>query len=117
MTDHTGIGDILAAIRDLARELPTPVTLMEVCGTHTMAIHRHGLVSLMPATVKLRSGPGCPVCVTPSGYIDLAVALAKEDGDQRCHSERGSDARGEGVCGAQRYPHHGTVFCAEGRRR
>ena len=49
---------------------------MEVCGTHTMAIARFGLKSLLPPNIKLLSGPGCPVCVTPTDYIDKAVAYA-----------------------------------------
>ncbi|HEY3489303.1 MAG TPA: hydrogenase formation protein HypD [Candidatus Deferrimicrobiaceae bacterium] len=53
-----------------------PVRIMEVCGTHTMAIARHGLRAPLAGAVKLISGPGCPVCVTPDGYIDAAVALA-----------------------------------------
>jgi hydrogenase expression/formation protein HypD len=53
---------------------------MEVCGTHTVAIHRCGLRALLPANVELVSGPGCPVCVTPIGYIDHAVALARTPG-------------------------------------
>jgi len=53
-----------------------PLTFMEVCGTHTMAVARTGLASLLPATVRLISGPGCPVCVTPVGFIDHALALA-----------------------------------------
>jgi len=51
--------------------------LMEVCGTHTMAIARHGIRDLLPPTVDLVSGPGCPVCVTDSGYLDAAIELAK----------------------------------------
>ncbi|MBQ1423969.1 MAG: hypothetical protein IIY96_05965, partial [Lachnospiraceae bacterium] len=39
--------------------------LMEVCGTHTMAIARAGIRNLLPDWVQLVSGPGCPVCVTP----------------------------------------------------
>lgn len=54
------------------------MTLMEVCGTHTMAIHRAGLPSLMPSNLRLLSGPGCPVCVTPVSYIDTAIATARE---------------------------------------
>ncbi len=50
---------------------------MEVCGTHTMAIFKFGLRSLLPANIKLLSGPGCPVCVTPNGYLDRAIAIAK----------------------------------------
>lgn len=51
---------------------------MEVCGTHTVAIHRYGIHKLLPEGVKLVSGPGCPVCVTPDVYIDEAVVLARQ---------------------------------------
>ncbi len=57
-----------------------PVRIMEVCGTHTHEIFRQGIRDCIPRNVKLISGPGCPVCVTPSGYIDEAVFLAKEKG-------------------------------------
>ncbi len=50
-------------------------TYMEVCGTHTMAISRAGLRADPRASAC--SGPGCPVCVTPMGYVDAAVALAR----------------------------------------
>ncbi|RKY83884.1 hydrogenase formation protein HypD [candidate division KSB1 bacterium] len=55
------------------------ISLMEVCGTHTMAISRYGIRSIVPENLRLISGPGCPVCVTPNYYIDRAVALAKEE--------------------------------------
>jgi hydrogenase expression/formation protein HypD len=50
--------------------------IMEVCGTHTMNVFRFGLGALLPPNIRLVSGPGCPVCVTPNAYIDKAVALA-----------------------------------------
>ncbi len=50
--------------------------IMEVCGTHTMSIFRFGLRSLLPENIRLISGPGCPVCVTPNEYIDKAIAIA-----------------------------------------
>jgi len=53
-----------------------PVRIMEVCGTHTMSIFRHGIRTMLPENVQLISGPGCPVCVTPSGIIDAFVELA-----------------------------------------
>ncbi len=56
-----------------------PVEIMEVCGTHTVAIFRHGIRSLLPKRVKLLSGPGCPVCVTDQGYIDVTLQLAGRD--------------------------------------
>lgn len=51
--------------------------IMEVCGSHTMAIARYGIRDILPEGVDLVSGPGCPVCVTPPGYIDAAIDLAK----------------------------------------
>ena len=56
------------------------VNLMEVCGTHTVAIFKHGIRQLLPETVNLISGPGCPVCVTPNADIDKAIALAQNAG-------------------------------------
>ena len=53
---------------------------MEVCGTHTVSIGRYGFRSIMPAGLKLLSGPGCPVCVTANRDIDHAIALANIDG-------------------------------------
>lgn len=54
------------------------VRIMEVCGTHTHEIFRLGIRKLLPPQVELISGPGCPVCVTPVGFIDEAVWLALE---------------------------------------
>jgi hydrogenase expression/formation protein HypD len=53
--------------------------LMEVCGTHTMSMFRHGIRSLLPANISLISGPGCPVCVTDQNEIDAFIELAKCD--------------------------------------
>ena len=53
-----------------------PLRIMEVCGTHTHEIFRLGIRSLLPETVQLISGPGCPVCVTPATFIDESIALA-----------------------------------------
>ena len=54
--------------------------IMEVCGTHTHEIFRQGIRKMLPENIQLISGPGCPVCVTPVGYIDEAVYLALEKG-------------------------------------
>ena len=54
-----------------------PMTLMEVCGTHTHTIARYGIRELAPDMLHLLSGPGCPVCVTPPGDIDAAIELAR----------------------------------------
>ena len=64
---------------DAIEALPLGETrLMEVCGTHTMAIARSGLKSLLPGNIRLLSGPGCPVCVTPAEVIDGVLELAME---------------------------------------
>jgi hydrogenase expression/formation protein HypD len=54
-----------------------PVRLMEVCGTHTMSIFRSGIRSVLPGTISLLSGPGCPVCVTAQNEIDAFIELSK----------------------------------------
>jgi hydrogenase expression/formation protein HypD len=54
------------------------VKIMEVCGTHTASIHKNGIHKLLPENVKLVSGPGCPVCVTPAIYINEAISLARK---------------------------------------
>jgi len=56
------------------------VQIMEVCGTHTVSLFRSGVKSLLPANLRLISGPGCPVCVTSQGYLDAACALADRPG-------------------------------------
>jgi len=64
----------------IEKEATRDYTFMEVCGGHTAAIHRFGIPSLLPPQVRLISGPGCPVCVTSSSYIDTLVSLATGDG-------------------------------------
>ena len=56
-----------------------PIRLMEVCGTHTVSIFRSGIRSLLPPTISLLSGPGCPVCVTAQKEIDAFIELARLD--------------------------------------
>lgn len=66
-------------IDEACQRLDRPVTIMEVCGTHTVAIFRSGIRSILPGALKLLSGPGCPVCVTDQGYIDTVLELAGRD--------------------------------------
>ena len=68
-----GGAKLLEAIRGM--EMPA-VRMMEVCGTHTAAISENGIPSLLPSNIRLISGPGCPVCVTVSAYIDRLIELA-----------------------------------------
>ncbi|MBQ3481391.1 MAG: hydrogenase formation protein HypD [Oscillospiraceae bacterium] len=68
-------------VLEAIRALPLgEIRLMEVCGTHTMAIAKSGLRSMLPENIKLLSGPGCPVCVTPGEVIDAVLELAMRPG-------------------------------------
>jgi hydrogenase expression/formation protein HypD len=58
--------------------------VMEFCGGHTHAIHRYGLLDLLPPNVRMVHGPGCPVCVLPVGRIDDAIHLARQHGVILC---------------------------------
>ena len=71
------IRELTDEIRKAASAVGRPVYLMEVCGTHTMAIARSGLKRLLPESVHLLSGPGCPVCVTPPQVIDTVLSLSE----------------------------------------
>ncbi|NLD18954.1 MAG: hydrogenase formation protein HypD [Clostridiales bacterium] len=53
--------------------------IMEVCGTHTASIFKNGIRSLISPKIKLISGPGCPVCVTPTAYIDRCIMYAARE--------------------------------------
>ncbi|KGK91634.1 hydrogenase assembly protein HupF [Desulfosporosinus sp. HMP52] len=66
-------GILLAEIESLAQ---SPFTIMEVCGTHTVAIAKNAIRELLPKSIRLVSGPGCPVCVTSNGDIDRYLYLA-----------------------------------------
>lgn len=71
-----GIVTIKEAIYEEVARIGRRPRLMEVCGTHTAAMFRHGLRSLLAGAVEVVSGPGCPVCVTPDAVIDTAIDLA-----------------------------------------
>src|SRR5512139_1705785 len=76
MSAHA-IDQITSSIAALARAVGCPVRLMEVCGTHTVAIFRHGIRALLPDSIQLLSGPGCPVCVTAAADVEAAIQLAR----------------------------------------
>lgn len=71
----TGITD---GIWRLMERIGRPLRLMEVCGTHTVAIFRHGIRGLLPEGIGLLSGPGCPVCVTSIEDVDTAISIASQ---------------------------------------
>ena len=66
---------LVAQITELAGD--DEFKFMEVCGGHTHTIYRHGIEHVLPPTVELVHGPGCPVCVIPMGRVDDAIAVAK----------------------------------------
>ncbi|HEY9830668.1 MAG TPA: hydrogenase formation protein HypD [Stenomitos sp.] len=72
---------ILQEIQELCEQLGRhknqPLKLMEICGGHTHSIFKYGLEDLLPDTIELIHGPGCPVCVMPRGRLDDAIALAE----------------------------------------
>ena len=70
------IAGLIREIQGVSKAVGRQVTLMEVCGTHTHAVAAAGLRQMLPPGVRLISGPGCPVCVTPVDYLDRALALA-----------------------------------------
>ncbi|MEI6048374.1 MAG: hydrogenase formation protein HypD [Bacteroidota bacterium] len=70
---------LIAKLTDLIKKsVRRDYTFMEVCGGHTAAIHRFGIPSLLPGNIKLISGPGCPVCVTGTGFIDKTIAYSNK---------------------------------------
>ncbi len=73
--DEGNIASII--LREISGLADGQIRFMEVCGTHTVSIFRSGIRSLLPEGIELISGPGCPVCVTPVGEIDRAIALAQ----------------------------------------
>jgi hydrogenase expression/formation protein HypD len=91
----------------IARITTRPWSIMEICGGQTHAIVRYGIDRMLPDGVRLMHGPGCPVCVTPAGVIDAAIAMASRPGITFCSfgdmvrvpGERGSllNARAHGA--------------------
>ncbi|MGB6644364.1 MAG: hydrogenase formation protein HypD, partial [Candidatus Cybelea sp.] len=73
-------------ISGVAREIARTVDparryrVMEVCGGHTHSIYRHGLRDVLPENIELIHGPGCPVCVLPTGRVDDGLTIADRDG-------------------------------------
>lgn len=65
-------------VASIHRRSTRHVRIMEFCGTHTVSIFKHGIRQLLPPTIEMLSGPGCPVCVTANTDLDWAIALASE---------------------------------------
>ncbi|MDI6892005.1 MAG: hydrogenase formation protein HypD [Actinomycetota bacterium] len=67
-------------IEEIRKVSHKKISLMEVCGTHTVAISKNGIRQVLPEKITLLSGPGCPVCVTANRDLDKAIAIAQEPG-------------------------------------
>ena len=73
------MSDTIQRAREIIESYDGPkIRIMEVCGTHTHEIFRLGIRNILPENIELISGPGCPVCVTPVGFIDEAIYMALE---------------------------------------
>jgi hydrogenase expression/formation protein HypD len=70
---------VTRAIDNLLKEINKPIKFMHVCGTHEHTISKYGLRTLLPNTLEILSGPGCPVCVCPAADIDKAIELGKRE--------------------------------------
>lgn len=117
----------MKTIEEIAEYLRTyqgkKIRLMEVCGSHTAAISRYGIRDILSDKIELISGPGCPVCVTPSAYIDRLIELAKQPdtcvvtfGDMlRVPGSRQSlsEAKGEGAAAVMVYSPMDTLKLAK----
>jgi hydrogenase expression/formation protein HypD len=80
--DRRVIQALLKEIEKGTRAFSSSVRIMEVCGTHTMTVHKYGLKSLLEeAGVEVISGPGCPVCITPNEIHEAAIELVTENPD------------------------------------
>ncbi|MBR2045224.1 MAG: hydrogenase formation protein HypD, partial [Agathobacter sp.] len=67
----------LPEMRDFLANYDGPeLNIMEVCGSHTAAISKNGIRGMLSEKIRLISGPGCPVCVTPTAYVDRLIVLA-----------------------------------------
>ncbi len=69
--------NVLRIVNNLCAISKKELTIMEVCGGHTMAIRKYGIHSLLPKNIHLKSGPGCPVCVSSRKFIDQAIAYSR----------------------------------------
>jgi hydrogenase expression/formation protein HypD len=74
------IGEIERVVETIEFTRRRPLHIMEVCGGHTHSIFRYGLEGLLPKSIELVHGPGCPVCVLPMGRVDDCVAIAEQPG-------------------------------------
>ncbi len=74
------VSELKARLQRMGRTAENPLKIMEVCGGHTHTIFRFGVEQMLPPGLELIHGPGCPVCVLPTGCIDDAIAVSETPG-------------------------------------
>jgi hydrogenase expression/formation protein HypD len=72
--------DAQVLLRAIERKVTRPWTIMEICGGQTHTLIKSGIDRMLPESITLVHGPGCPVCVTPLEMIDRAMAIARQPG-------------------------------------
>ncbi len=80
LDEYRDLNLVKPLVEELKKSVTRPLRVMEVCGSHTMAIFRNGLRSILPEGMELVSGPGCPVCVTSASHMDAFIAMADHPG-------------------------------------
>jgi len=80
LDDYRNKDRIETLVRAIQKETVHSWNIMEICGGQTHAIARYRIGEMLPSTIRLLHGPGCPVCVTPEETIDRAVAIARMPG-------------------------------------
>jgi hydrogenase expression/formation protein HypD len=78
------VASLAVRVGELAAEIGRPVKIMHICGTHEHEIGRYALRDLLPPSVTVLAGPGCPVCVCDNEYINMAIGLALTPGVILC---------------------------------
>ncbi len=77
LDEYRDIDLAMPLVEELKRCVTKPLRIMEVCGSHTMAIFRNGIRTILPEGMELISGPGCPVCVTSASHMDAFIAMSE----------------------------------------
>jgi hydrogenase expression/formation protein HypD len=80
LDEYRDISLALPLVEELKNAVTKPLRVMEVCGSHTMAIFRNGIRTILPEQMELVSGPGCPVCVTSASHMDAFISMADKPG-------------------------------------
>jgi hydrogenase expression/formation protein HypD len=80
LDEYRSEADVQKFVRAIRQRVTRPWTLMEICGGQTHTFIKSGIDRLLPESITLVHGPGCPVCVTPLEQIDRAIAIARRPG-------------------------------------